>query len=381
MKRLHFALLALVLALGAFQYGTAAPSRHSAVQTNPFATTGYCADSEDMAFLQLINDYRAQNGLGPLALSQKLADASYYHSSDMATKNYFSHTFADGTTWDQNIRNFGYTYNTSMGENIAAGYATAATVFTAWKNSPGHNANMLTSGFKAIGIARAYSSTSTYGWYWTTDFGGVVDGAGAVCGASSSPTATPTKTATSLPTATKTSTPVPTATKTSTPVATATKTSTPVPTATKIATPVPTATKTSTPLPTATKTPTKAATPTKTATPRPATATPTTAPSTISYVNGLSGSASGSTLSITATIRDSAGRYVTGAVVTIQFAAPTGAVQSLAATTDSRGQAKWSVKTTAGTGVYRVSVVDVSASNRPYDPNRNRVASIAITVR
>src|SRR5262249_37646272 len=35
--------------------------------------------------------------------------------------------------------------------------------------------NMLGSGFNVIGIGRAYGASSTYGWYWTTDFGGVVD--------------------------------------------------------------------------------------------------------------------------------------------------------------------------------------------------------------
>ena len=36
---------------------------------------------------------------------------------------------------------------------------------------------MLSSNFKAIGIGRAYKSTSTYKWYWTADFGGYRDAA------------------------------------------------------------------------------------------------------------------------------------------------------------------------------------------------------------
>jgi uncharacterized protein YkwD len=64
-----------------------------------------------------------------------------------------------------------------MGENIAAGFSTAQDVFNAWKNSPGHNANMLDPSFKAIGIGLATVSGSSYTYYWTTDFGGVVDAA------------------------------------------------------------------------------------------------------------------------------------------------------------------------------------------------------------
>jgi hypothetical protein len=38
---------------------------------------------------------------------------------------------------------------------------------------------MLYAGYKVIGIARAYNDSSTYRWYWVTDFGGVVDQTGA----------------------------------------------------------------------------------------------------------------------------------------------------------------------------------------------------------
>ncbi len=31
---------------------------------------------------------------------------------------------------------------------------------------------MLNKDFKAIGIGRAYNSSSLYKWYWTADFGG-----------------------------------------------------------------------------------------------------------------------------------------------------------------------------------------------------------------
>lgn len=41
--------------------------------------------------------------------------------------------------------------------------------------SSGHNQNMLNPNYRVIGIARAYDAASSYGWYWTTDFGGTVD--------------------------------------------------------------------------------------------------------------------------------------------------------------------------------------------------------------
>ncbi len=140
-------------------------------------STGACADAEERAFLGLINDYRAANGLPRLQLSASLSGAADYHSVDMANKNYFSHTLANGVTWLQNIANFGYTYNTYQGENIAAGNQSASATFDQWRNSPSHNATMLNPNFTAIGIGRAYNGNATYDWYWTTTFGGYVDAA------------------------------------------------------------------------------------------------------------------------------------------------------------------------------------------------------------
>ncbi|MHB9112730.1 MAG: CAP domain-containing protein [Thermoleophilia bacterium] len=137
------------------------------------APSAFAYDGEELAFLTLINNYRASYGLPALTMSDSLYNASENHSWDMATYNYFSHTGRNGSSpWDR-IRAAGYTYNTYLGENIAAGYVDAQSVFVGWRNSPGHNANMLNANYRAIGIGRAYGSGSTYGWYWTTDFGGV----------------------------------------------------------------------------------------------------------------------------------------------------------------------------------------------------------------
>ncbi len=91
--------------------------------------------------------------------------------------------------------------------------------------------------------------------------------------ATATPTNTPTPTYAPTATATPTNTPTPTSTPTSTPTATATPTNTPIPTSTPTDTPSPTAT--ATPTDTPTSTPTATATPTDTPTP---TSTPTETP-------------------------------------------------------------------------------------------------------
>jgi hypothetical protein len=152
----------------------------------PFCVQAATLDSEEQAFVTLINNYRQQNGLQPLKISDKLESAAEWMSADMAMKNYFSHTDSLGRDPFQRMTAYGYTYNTYKGENIAAGNNTASATFTQWKNSSGHNANMLNTNYKVMGIARATAAGSTYGWYWTNDFGGYDDG-----GAPPTPDTTP----------------------------------------------------------------------------------------------------------------------------------------------------------------------------------------------
>ena len=231
-------------------------------------------DSEEAAFLVLINNYRAQSGLGPLVASTNLNRAASWLAVDMASKSYFSHTDSLGRNPSTRAQNCDYP--SGAGENIAAGTVkdTAAEAFEMWRTSSGHNANMLTGGYTTIGIARYYLASSPYSWYWVTDFGYVNDGTGG----GTNPTATPTRTSTAVPTATRTSTAVPTATRTSTAIPTATRTSTAVATATRTSTAAATATRTATAIATATRTSNTVATATRTSTPVP-TATTTTVPS------------------------------------------------------------------------------------------------------
>jgi uncharacterized protein YkwD len=132
-------------------------------------------DGEESAFLTMINNYRAQNGLGALSTNDKLRDAALWMAQDMAAKSYFSHTDSLGRDPFARMADFGYTYNTWKGENLAAGVAGASGAFDLWKGSPGHDQNMLSSNFTVIGIARAYNPNSSFGWYWVTDFGGQGD--------------------------------------------------------------------------------------------------------------------------------------------------------------------------------------------------------------
>lgn len=173
----------------------------AAPPTNCAPVTG-AVDAEEQAFLVLLNAYRGEHGLPPLALSATLSRAAAWHVEDMAAKGYFSHTDSLGRGPSQRAQDCGYPQG--AGENAAAGFSTALAVFEGWRNSPGHNANMLGVNYRAVGIGRFCLPGSPYGCYWVTDLGGLIDGP-----PGASPTATATRTPTVRPTATPTRTPAP----------------------------------------------------------------------------------------------------------------------------------------------------------------------------
>jgi uncharacterized protein YkwD len=145
------------------------------VATSSAALGDPVLDAEEKSFCTQINQYRAANGRAPLRVSVSLTNASKWMSNDMATKNRFSHTDSLGRTFGVRLTAFGYGFPTWRGEIIAAGLASGASTFEQWRASPGHNNAMLNANYTVMGIGRAYSATSSYKYYWTTDFGGYVD--------------------------------------------------------------------------------------------------------------------------------------------------------------------------------------------------------------
>ena len=170
----------IAMAVGSLVLGVATVGAGCTVPTTTEDSAATTAESlrrlqgEEALFLKAINDYRASLGVAPLVTTQLLNQVAYDHSLDMATNNYFDHNDLSGQSPFVRMNNAGYKGG-AMAENIAAGNATAAATFTQWKNSPGHDANMRSASYKAIGIGVACNSAATYNCYWTTDFGDVID--------------------------------------------------------------------------------------------------------------------------------------------------------------------------------------------------------------
>jgi uncharacterized protein YkwD len=178
LARIRQLTLGLVAGLVVVLVATALPtSSHPVHAATNCDVADYSIDGEEQAFLTLINNYRVQNGLATLGTSPSLNRASVWMAADMAAYNYFSHTDRLGRQWDQRMAqcDVARVGPGIWSENIAAWYDTAASVFDGWKNSPGHNTNMLNPNFRSIGIARVTSTlpsagNTTPGFYWVTDF-------------------------------------------------------------------------------------------------------------------------------------------------------------------------------------------------------------------
>lgn len=111
-----------------------------------------------------LNDIRAQQGCKPLKVAKKLNASAQRHADDMSANSYFSHTSADGRSWVSRQRAAGW--KKPGGENIASGYASAASVMSAWMESPGHRRNIVNCKFRHIGVG-----FTAEGEYWVQNFG------------------------------------------------------------------------------------------------------------------------------------------------------------------------------------------------------------------
>ena len=107
--------------------------------------------SYEKEVIRLVNEIRAQYGLRELAENWELSRVARYKSQDMHDRRYFSHTSPTyGSPYDM-MSAFGLSWR-SAGENIAYGYPTPQAVVTAWMNSSGHRANILSAKYTQIGV-------------------------------------------------------------------------------------------------------------------------------------------------------------------------------------------------------------------------------------
>jgi uncharacterized protein YkwD len=104
-----------------------------------------------------------------LKLSSALGDAALAHSLDMATRNYFDHSGADGSTPASRVTRAGYGWGV-VGENIAAGVASPEEAVQGWLHSPAHCENLMDPRFTDMGVAYMVNQKNPSGIFWTQVF-------------------------------------------------------------------------------------------------------------------------------------------------------------------------------------------------------------------
>lgn len=155
MSRRHLLAVAAPLALAACLGGGApVPAGPGPVASSGGSIGVAPASPRVAAVVAAVNDRRVANGLGPLIGHVALDRAAQRHAADMAASGRLGHTGSDGSSMEDRVLGAGYDYR-SLGENVAAGQASAAAVVADWMDSPGHRANILMAEAREIGVGYA----------------------------------------------------------------------------------------------------------------------------------------------------------------------------------------------------------------------------------
>jgi uncharacterized protein YkwD len=114
----------------------------------------------------LINQYRHEKGLKPLRINSELTEAAKAHSRDLAKWDRISHYRSDGSNpWDR-VKRVGYKARLAA-ENVGTGQVTFDEVLRGWKESPGHNKNLLLGDAQEMGLALVQDPKTEFKSFWT----------------------------------------------------------------------------------------------------------------------------------------------------------------------------------------------------------------------
>lgn len=117
----------------------------------------------ETAIHQQINQVRQQDGLKTLKKNDRLAQVARRYSQQMAEKNFFSHTGADGSNVAERVEAEQISFQI-VGENLYMGTnirKPADNAVEGWMNSPGHRENILRPIYAETGIG-VWKKGNTY---------------------------------------------------------------------------------------------------------------------------------------------------------------------------------------------------------------------------
>lgn len=106
----------------------------------------------------MINGIRKDKGRKAIRYSTQLESVAASHANDMASKGYFSHTGANGSSIGDRTTGKGYKW-CFVAENLARGQGSLVEAMAAWKSSKGHYKNMIHKQAREFGLARGAANT------------------------------------------------------------------------------------------------------------------------------------------------------------------------------------------------------------------------------
>lgn len=119
--------------------------------------------------LRIINGYRAEKGIAPLRLNEKLTLMACARAEEIAWSGEHSHRRPDGSSCFTIFKDAGYEEGTA-GENLGYVYDNPEDVCEAWKNSKTHYENLMNPDFVEVGIGVAADPDERGKLCWANHF-------------------------------------------------------------------------------------------------------------------------------------------------------------------------------------------------------------------
>lgn len=125
-----------------------------------------CAGTPGQLVVELVNGIRSRHDLTPFLAHGDLATAALRHSRDQASGGAMGHIGSDGSAPGDRLTAAGYPW-ALVSENVAAGYASASAVVSAWMDSPPHRATILSPRAIHAGAGYIHDPTAPMRHFWT----------------------------------------------------------------------------------------------------------------------------------------------------------------------------------------------------------------------
>jgi len=124
------------------------------------------ASVDQQTAAQMISQYRANSGLGPVRVDPSLSAIAASQAAAMARAGDVRASLPKEQQLETRMASIGEP-GTHAVENVSGGYRTLAEAFSGWRESPKHDKVMLDDKATRLGIATAYAPNAKHKVFWS----------------------------------------------------------------------------------------------------------------------------------------------------------------------------------------------------------------------